>query len=147
MTFKGVLFVPAELYWENIKLGDEMPVLTKEPITELQLVKYAGASGDFNPIHTVDAIGKKAGLGGVIAHGMLVMGFMGQAITNWVPNKYLKKFKTRFVAVTKPQDIITVSGKVIKKEEDLITCEIMAKDQKGEIKTTGQFEFTLPKKS
>ncbi len=139
--------MPAELYWENVNVGDEMPVLTKEPITELQLVKYAGASGDFNPIHTVDAIGKKAGFGGVIAHGMLVMGFMGQAITNWVPNKYLKKFKTRFVAVTKPQDIITVSGKVIKKEEDIITCEIMAKDQKGEIKTTGQFEFTLPKKS
>jgi len=139
--------MPAELYWEDVNVGDEMPVLTKEPIIEVQLVKYAGASGDFNPIHTVNAIGKKAGFNGVIAHGMLVMGFMGQAITNWVPNKFLKKFKTRFIAITKPQDIITVTGKVVKKNDDLITCDIMAKDQKGEVKATGSFEVGLPKRS
>jgi len=139
--------MPAELYWEDVNVGDEMPVLIKEPITEVQLVKYAGASGDFNPIHTVDAIGKKAGFNGVIAHGMLVMGFMGQAITNWAPNKFLKRYKTRFVSVTKPQDIIIVTGKVVKKNDGLITCEIMAKDQKDEIKATGSFEVALPKKS
>lgn len=138
-----------ELFFEDINVGDEMPELVKEPITEVQLVKYAGASGDFNPLHTVDAVGKQAGFGGVIAHGMLVMGFVGQAIAGWVPNRYLKKFKVRFSAVTRPGEIITVSGKVVEKkaEGNTVVWDLQAKDQKGEVKVSGRLEAALPSKS
>lgn len=136
------------MFFEDVDVGDEMPALTKDPITEVQLVRYAGASGDFNPIHTVHKVGERAGFGGVIAHGMLVMGFVGQAVTNWIPNRCLKKFQARFSAVTKPGDVITVTGKVVdkKNEEGLIICELQATDQKGEVKINGRLEAILPKK-
>lgn len=135
-----------ELYFEEVNVGDEMPRLVKEPITEVQLVKYAGASGDFNPLHTVDEVGKRAGFGGVIAHGMLVMGFAAQAVTAWIPNRCLKKLKARFVAVTRPGDVITVKGKIVEKRdrENLIVGELQAVDQKGEVKLKGSFEAVLP---
>ncbi len=135
------------LNFEELDIGDELPALAKEPITAVQLVKYAGASGDFNPLHTVDAVGKKAGFGGVIAHGMLVMGFAAQAVAGWVPNRCLKKMKSRFVAVTKPGDAITVTGKVTNKKEKngekIVVCSFQAADQQGEVKLKGQFEAAL----
>lgn len=133
-------------FFEDISIGDEMPLLTKKAVDEIQLAKYAGASGDFNPLHYVDAVGKRAGQGGVIAHGMLIMGFVGQAITDWLPNRLLKRFKVRFVSPTKPGDAITVSGKVTDKkaEEKLIVCEVTASDQRGQVKLTGFFEAVLP---
>lgn len=134
-------------FFEDINIGDEMPGLSKT-VDEIQLVKYAGASGDFNPLHYVDAVGKKAGQGGVIAHGMLIMGFVGQAITDWLPNRFLKKFKVRFVKPTKPGDTITVTGKVTdKKDNNLIACEVQACDQNGQVKVTGLFEAVLPSKN
>lgn len=136
------------VYFEDVQIGDEMPRLVKEAVTEVQLVKYAGASGDFNPLHTVDATAKLAGFGGVIAHGMLIMAFVAQAVTAWIPNRCLKKLKARFTAVTRPGDVITVTGKVIDKKEaeSLIVCEVQAADQKGEVKVKGSFEAVLPKK-
>jgi acyl dehydratase len=134
------------LYFEDVQIGDEIPRLSKEAVDEVQFVKYAGASGDFNPLHYVDATGKKAGQGGVIAQGMLIMGFTGQAITDWLPNRSIKMFKVRFVNVTRPGDVITVSGKVVEKKEKerTIVCEIAALDQNGQAKLTGLFEAALP---
>ena len=60
-----------------MKPGDDLAPLVKEPVTRVQLVQYAGASGDFNPIHWDPERGQEMGLGGVIAHGMLSMGFLG----------------------------------------------------------------------
>jgi acyl dehydratase len=57
-----------ELYYKDVKVGDEIPSLTKEPITHSQLVRYAGASGDFNPLHTDPKVGEMIGTGGIIAH-------------------------------------------------------------------------------
>ncbi len=66
-----------------MEIGYRFTPLEKEVVTHIQLVRYAGASGDFNPIHTVVPIAQKVGLGGTIAHGMLIMGFVGQAIGDW----------------------------------------------------------------
>ena len=64
------------------KQGDKLPELVKEPVSRTQLVKYAGSSGDFNPIHYDDEAARAGGLEGVIAHGMLSMGFLGHFIEN-----------------------------------------------------------------
>jgi acyl dehydratase len=125
-----------KVLFDDIEVGYQIPPLVKDPITETQLVMYAGASGDFNPIHTVHAFGEKAGFGGVIGHGMLSMGFAGQFMTNWVGVKALKKLAVQFRAVTKPKDVITVSGTVIKKYtkdgQKLVDCELLATNQKGD---------------
>ncbi len=137
-----------EIYYEDIKVGDEMPPLVKGPVQKLQHVMYAGASGDFNPLHTDDDFAKAVGMDGVIAHGMLIMGFMGQAITDWLPRKYLKKFGVRFSGMTRPGNTITITGKVVEKQnsgdEHLVACELVALDENGDIKVTGHVLANLP---
>ena len=134
--------------FNDMEIGDKLPTVEKAPVTKTQLVRYAGASGDFNPLHTDDAVARKAGLKGVIAHGPLIMGFMGQAITRWVSKRNLKRFQVRFRGMTFPGDSISISATVAKKtpERDYlrILCHAEAKDQKGEVKLTGQFEFIYP---
>jgi len=133
--------------WNTIKIGDEMPPLTKPPVSEVQLVRYAGATGDFNPLHYMESAGKNAGQGGVIAHGMLIMGFMGQAADGWMPGCRLKKLKTRFIKPTRPGDVITVYGKVTAKamagDRAYITCALSAGDQNRQIKAIGEVEIWL----
>ena len=136
-----------EIRFEDLKVGSEMPILVKEPVDKVQLVKYAGASGDFNPLHTDPEVGKAVGIG-QIAHGMLIMGFVGQAITNWIPKKFLKKFSVRFAGMTRPGDVVTVVGKIREKTagEGLkkIGCDVQAKNQKEEILVSGFFEAVWP---
>ncbi len=138
-----------ELYFEDVNIGTEMPTLVKGPILKLQHVIYAGASGDFNPLHTDDDFARAVGMkDGVITHGMLVMGFVGQAITNWVPKKYLKRFGVRFAGIARPGNTITITGHVVEKKgaggENLITCEVTALDETGDVKVTGSFDAALP---
>jgi len=132
--------------FDNLMVGGEMHKLVKAPVTHKQLVKYSGASGDFNPIHTDPEVGRAAGTG-LIAHGMLIMGFAGQAITDWLPKKYLRKFSVRFVGMARPGDVVTVTGKVkekIRVPSQRILCEITAKNQKDEVLVTGVFEAEFP---
>jgi acyl dehydratase len=136
------------LYFDKINVGDAIPSLTTAPITETQLVRYSGASGDFNPIHTVPHVAEAAGLGGVIAHGMLVMGLVGRAITNWAGVAALRQFGVRFTGVTTPGQIIPVTGKVVEKlevaGEQRLRCEVSAVDQDGQQKVQGSFVVALP---
>jgi len=136
------------LYFDDLNVGDEIPALTTAPITETQLVRYSGASGDFNPIHTVHHVAEQAGLGGVIAHGMLVMGLVGRIITNWVGVAPLRQYGVRFLSMARPGQIITVSGQVVEKMavdgEHRVRCEVMAVDQDGDQKVKGSFVVALP---
>lgn len=124
-----------------MEVGQTLEPLQKEEITHTQLVRYAGASGDFNPIHTVVPFAEAAGLGGVIAHGMLVMGFVGQAIGQWFEVKNLKKFTTRFKAMTRPGERITIQGRVVGKNETCWICEAEAVNESDEVKVKAFFEI------
>ncbi len=139
------------VYFDDLNIGDEIPALTTAPITETQLVRYAGASGDFNPIHTVSHVAEQAGLGGVIAHGMLVMGLVGRAITDWVGVAPLRQYGVRFVNMSRPGQTIMVSGKVIEKKEvdgeHRVRCEVVAVDQEGDQKVKGSFVVALPERN
>ncbi len=96
---------PTKLYYEDVQVGDELPKLVKASVTHLQLVRYAGASGDFNPLHTDPKIGELIGTGGIIAHGMLIMGFVGQMLSDYVGPTALRKFGVRFKGMTHLEDV------------------------------------------
>ena len=145
--------------YDDIEVGNNMPVYTSAPITRTHLVRYAGASGDFNPLHHDQTFIKMIGKENIIAHGMLIMGIAGEAITSWIENKYLRKFNARFLSMTEPADLddmentkdratITVSGKVVKKYEEngekRIQCDIIAQDALGSKKLSGFFIAALP---
>ena len=122
----------------DLSVGDELPRHAFDPITKVQLVRYAGASGDFNPLHTDDSVAQAAGLSGVIAQGPLVMGFIGQAIAKWFPVRSLKKFGVRFKGMTFPGDVITVKATVVEKTDRTIVCDVAACDQNDQVKVAGQ---------
>lgn len=124
-----------------MNVGYEFEPIQNEEITHTQLVKYAGASGDFNPIHTVVPFAEEAGLGGVIAHGMMIMGVIGKAIGQWFSVDDLAKFSVRFKAMTKPGEKITVRGSVLEEKEDRWVCEAEAVNDGGEVKVKGLFEI------
>lgn len=124
-----------------MEAGTVFEPLVKEEVTHTQLVKYAGASGDFNPIHTVVPFAESAGLNGVIAHGMMIMGFVGQAIGNWFSVKDLAKFSARFKAMTRPGEKITVTGSVVEETAERWICQAEAANEAGEVKVKAYFEI------
>ena len=127
--------------YNSVALDDELPALTLPPITRQTLAIYCGASGDHNPIHVDIDFARESGLDDVIAHGMLIMGYMGRLLTSWIAQDAIRSFDTRFQAMTRVGDAITVSGRVVEKfandGEQCVRLEIAATDQKGEVKATG----------
>jgi acyl dehydratase len=136
------------LYIEDVMVGDALPELITRPVTHLQLVRYAGASGDFNPLHTDSKVGEAIGTGGIIAHGMLIMGFVGEMLSDYVGAQALRKFGVRFKGMTRLDDVITCSGEVTEKYEvegeACIAGTVQAADQRGDIKVVGTFVAVLP---
>jgi len=140
------------LYFEDVNVGDELPELSKGPITETQLVRYSGASGDFNPIHTVPRVALEVGLDGVIAHGMLTMAFAGQCLTDWAGAGSVKRFKVRFSGMAKPGETVVCQGKVTKKDEEgdaaLVSGKLTIKGTDDDsLKLKGDFTVALPRKA
>jgi acyl dehydratase len=138
----------ARIYFDDVKVGDELPPLVKGPIQQIQLTRYAGASGDFNPIHQDDEFAKAAGMGGVFAHGMLSMGFVGQVVTDWAGPAAVRKLNVRFAGLVRLKDTITCRGRVLAKsskdDTHLVDLEVWAENQKGEKVVTGKATVALP---
>ena len=140
-----------KLYYDDVQVGNELPKLVKPPVTHLQLVRYAGASGDFNPLHTDPTVGETIGTGGIIAHGMLIMGFVGQLLSDYAGPSTLRKFGVRFKGMTRIGDVITCTGTVTEKYEAdgeaRIAGKVQAVDQNGDVKVLGTFIAALPRRS
>src|SRR5579872_2779318 len=142
---------PAKVYYEDVQVGDAIPKLTTSSVSHLQLVRYAGASGDFNPLHTDPKIGEMIGTGGIIAHGMLIMGFVGQMLSDYVGPTALRKFGVRFKGMTHLDDVITCTGTITQKYEadgeTRIAGKVQAADQHGDLKVSGTFVAAVPRRS
>ena len=141
----------ARVYFEDVKVGDELPPLVKGPIQQIQLTRYAGASGDFNPIHQDDEFAKAAGMGGVFAHGMLSMGFVAQAVTDWAGAGTVRKIGVRFTALVRLKDTVTCKGHVLAKSSGdgvhTVDLEIWAETQKGDKVVIGKATVALPSRA
>jgi acyl dehydratase len=141
----------ARRYAEDVQIGDEVTPLVKGPIQQIQLTRYAGASGDFNPIHQDPEFARNAGMGDVFAHGMLSMGFLGQALTDWAGAGSVRKFAVRFAALVRLKDTVTCTGRVLSKsskdDTDLVELEVWAQNQRGENVITGKATVALPSRA
>jgi len=137
------------LTYTALTVGGEVESLVKEPVSKVQLLKYAGASGDYNLIHTDVETAKAVGLGDVIAHGMLSMGFLGQFLTGLAGAENVRRLSVRFAAMVRLGDVLTCKGTVrsITPQPDgraLVSLAVTAVNQKGEIVTSGEGEVYLP---
>ena len=128
------------------KVGDELESRTLPPVTRLQLIKYAGASGDYNPIHTVDEVAKEAGLDGVIAHGMLTAAAMGLPFSLYLEHGYVRGLEVRFSGMVYVGDEITVGGHVSEREDSgegcIYTFEVYANNGENTV-ALGTVDFLV----
>jgi acyl dehydratase len=137
----------AKLFFEDVNEGDEAPAVIHE-LTRTDLVMYAGASGDFNPMHHDEVKAKEAGLTSVFGHGMFSMGLLGRAITDWVGVANLRNFKVRFTKQTWPGEKLTSKIAVIGKRKDngdnLVDLDVELANESGEVKVAGSAIAALP---
>jgi acyl dehydratase len=136
-----------KLYYEDVSEGDESPELSLE-VTRTHIVKYAGAGGDFNPIHHDEAFAKSLGLPSVFAMGLMQGGYLARALTDWVGVGNLRLYKIRFTGQVWPGETIVCKAKVTRKYEEngekRIDCELSVTNQAGESKVTGTAVVALP---
>ena len=121
----------------ELNVGDTREVLLVDDLSRTQIVMYAGASGDYNPLHSDDLYTREvAGYPGVFAHGMLTMGMTGRALTDWVGDGRLTRYGVRFVRQVWPGDSLTATVRVeAVREEDgmkLADFSVSTRNQNGE---------------
>ncbi|HWQ73674.1 MAG TPA: MaoC/PaaZ C-terminal domain-containing protein [Syntrophomonas sp.] len=127
---------------ENVIIGDIINICLEENLTRTRIVQYAGASGDYNPLHTDEIFATQvAGQKSVFAHGLLLMGMCGKAVTDYVGDGRLRKFGVRFTKQAFPGDALyaRLEVKDIHEEngEKLIELDIAVTNQNEETVLTG----------
>ena len=120
----------------ELEVGQTHTEVLVEDLKRTQIVQYAGASGDYNPVHTDEVFATKvAGYPTVFAHGMLTMGLTGKMLTNWVGDGRLTKYGVRFVSQVWPGDTLTSRATIqaIREEkgERLLDLEVTTENQDG----------------
>lgn len=102
----------AQLDPETVAIGNKGPSIVVENLDREDFIRYAGASGDFNPVHYDEPFAKKAGYESVFAPGMLIAGIASRFVTNWIGIRTLEAFSTRFAAQVWPGDTQQLTGRL-----------------------------------
>jgi peroxisomal enoyl-CoA hydratase 2 len=135
--------------FEDLSVGDTAPPLVVENISRTHFVRYAGASGDFNPMHHDDTIAASVGNPSVFGHGMLTAGLMARVLTDWFGPTALRRFQVRFSKQVWPGETLTCTAAVTGLREEggdgLVDVECQVANQDGEVKLTGTATAAAPK--
>ena len=128
----------------EVQPGEILPEVA-DTIERLDLIRYAGASGDFNPIHWNDEVARAVGLPGVITHGMYSMGIAARMVTGWVGDPAaVKRLRVRFSAMIEPGQTLTAKGEVAEVDGRRVLIRFHAEDEKGEkVLSKGEAELEL----
>ena len=132
------------LFYDDVKEGDTAPERSHE-LTRTDLVMYAGASGDFNPMHHDEVKAQAAGLPSVFGHGMFSAGLLASALTDYVGAGALRQYKVRFVKQTWPGEVLT--SRIIvanKRDPNVVELECELANGEGEVKVSGTATAELP---
>ncbi|HEU5140151.1 MAG TPA: MaoC/PaaZ C-terminal domain-containing protein [Bacillales bacterium] len=127
----------------DLNVGNKLSSVDLEPVSRLDLIKYAGASGDYNPIHTIDKEAERAGLPGIIAHGMWTMGNMGKLFTPYFEEGFVQKFTNRFSGMVYLDDVVTLKAELAEKQGRDLLFKVEAIKQGGKTVSKGKITFRL----
>ena len=126
---------------KDLNVGDTYTECLVEDLKRTQIVMYAGASGDYNPVHTDEKFTKEiAGYPTVFAHGMLTMGMTGRMLTNYVGDGRLTKYGVRFTSQVWPGDTLNSTAKVEEINNSLVNLSVETTNQDGAIVLSGYAE-------
>ena len=128
---------------QTLKPGDQLPTIECPPVTRLDLIKYAGASGDYNPIHTIDDEARKAGLPGIIAHGMWSMGQLSRIVSPYLHEGFVKYYSVRFHAMVFLGDQLSLKAQLQEIQNDEYLFNVEAVKQTGEVAVKGTLIFKV----
>jgi acyl dehydratase len=136
-----------KLFFDDVREGDAAPEFS-HTLGRTDLVMYAGASGDFNPMHHDEVAAKDAGLPSVFGHGMFTMGLLGKALTDYVGVGNLKLYRVRFTKQTWPGETLTTKVVVAKKYDEhgehRVDLDVSVVNENGESKIQGVAVAALP---
>jgi acyl dehydratase len=126
----------------DVKVGDSQSQVVVDDLTRTQIVQYAGASGDYNPLHSDDRFTTEvAGYPSVFAHGMLTMGMTGRVLTDWFGVEALTNYGVRFVKQVWPGDTLTATATVTAIRDEngasLADVTVETKNQDGDVVLSG----------
>lgn len=131
----------------ELKVGDTLPAFVAGPISRRDLALFAGASGDHNSLHIDIDAARAAGMADVFAQGMLPMAYLAKCLTDWMPQRRLRSYGVRFVAMTLLRERITCTGTVAEIIDMAGTpyarLAITAANEAGEIKLSGEAVVAL----
>ncbi len=120
-----------------VVIGDSAPPLVVENLTRTNFVRYAGASGDFNPMHHDDTIAAQVGNPSVFGHGMLTAGLMARVVKDWLGPEALRRIQVRFAKQVWPGETLTFTATVTSVHDDTVDLDLQATNADGEVKLTG----------
>jgi len=148
-----------QLYYEDVEVGSEVIPLAKIATTEM-LVKWAGATGDFNPLHYEDAFAASQGVGSPIVHGALKRAWLGHLMTDWIGEQgVLNRLSCQYRGMDYPRKMKdmatpeegetwwckgTVTKKYVEDDQHIVECDIWVENGKGEKTTPGTATVILP---
>lgn len=127
----------------SVEIGAVREQVLIEEITPTHLVKYAGASGDFNPLHHDNDYAKSHGYPGLFGHGMFTMGLTARIITDWFGPEALASYGVRFTRQVWPGDRLTARAVVTEVTDNLATVELTTVNQDGETVIAGNAEIRI----
>ncbi|WP_337959454.1 MaoC family dehydratase [Natrinema soli] len=132
----------------DVSVGDTGPEVVVEDLEQGDFVRYAGASGDFNPIHYDEPYARDAGNESVFAQGMLTAGFTSHMLTDWFGLDRIERFTVRFQERVFPGDTITVTGEITDVADGdadvIVTADLEAKTDDGDVVLSGETVARLP---
>ena len=137
----------ARRYYDDVEVGEQAPV-KRQKLSRTDFVAYAGASGDFNPMHHDETIATAAGMPSVFGHGMLSMGILATAVTDWAGVGTVRRISVRFSRQTWPGETVATSVVATAKRDadgrHLVDLECVLANEEGEQKVVGEATVELP---
>jgi acyl dehydratase len=122
----------------DLEVGASRAVVLVEDLTRTRIVQYAGASGDYNPLHTDETFAREVAKSpGVFAHGMLTMGMAARAVTDWIGEERLTGIGVRFTAQVWPGDTLTATVTVTELTDGEARFELTTTNQDGKVVLSG----------
>ena len=132
----------------TLSAGDEATPQVYGPVTRTDLVRYAGAGGDFNPIHHDEQFARDAGLETVFAMGMFHAGLLSRLVAGWLGPANVRRFGVRFNGQVWPGDVLTMSGVADRVHEEdgirVADCTFTVTRQTGDVAITATATAVLP---
>jgi len=130
-----------KIYYSSLQVGDEVPAWQAPPLDRIQIARYAGATGDFNPLYVDEPFARAAGFRTIIGPGALGMGYLSQMLNEWLKGPFLRRLSAKFLKILWPGDVLTCRGRVTSKRREgsdyRVEFDLWIENQEGEMVIRG----------